>query len=190
VLSTPALEHFRPGNDSKRESERDTMSRYYLADGMVQRGPFAISDLPGQGLSGRLLVWKEGMPQWRRADQVDELIFAGVLGPPMPSYQALAAAPAPHRPAHGTPAAAVSHPSSSTRIAAGVCGIVLGAFGVHKFILGTPLAGVIMLLLTVLTCGWLAVIPSVIGLIEGIIYLTRSDDQFHAEYVLNKKAWF
>jgi TM2 domain-containing membrane protein YozV len=157
---------------------------------MVQRGPFEISDLPGQGLRGQTLVWKEGMPGWRRADQVDELIFAGVLGPPIPSYAGRAATPAPYGPAYAAPAAAVSHPSSSTRIAAGVCGIVLGAFGVHKFILGTPLAGVIMLLLTVLTCGWLAIIPSVIGLIEGIIYLTRSDDQFHAEYVLNKKAWF
>ena len=166
------------------------MSRYYMADGLVQRGPFRISDLPGQGLRGETLVWKEGMPQWRRADQVDELIYTGALGPPLPSYAAPAVPPPPYRASHGAAAAVASHPSSSTRIAAGVCGIVLGAFGIHKFILGMPLAGVVMLLLTVLTCGWLAVIPSVIGLIEGIIYLTRTDDQFHAEYVLNKKQWF
>jgi TM2 domain-containing membrane protein YozV len=166
------------------------MSCYYLADGAVQRGPFAISDLPGQGLRGETLVWKEGMPQWRRADQVEELIFAGILTPPAPAYEPAVAAPLPYRPPYPSVQPVPSHPASSTRIAAGVCGIVLGAFGVHKFILGMPLAGVIMLLLTVLTCGWLAIIPSIIGLIEGIIYLTRTDDQFHAEYVVNRKQWF
>jgi hypothetical protein len=30
----------------------------------------------------------------------------------------------------------------------------------------------------------------VIGLIEGIIYLTRTDEQFVATYVNGKKEWF
>lgn len=78
------------------------------------------------------------------------------------------------------------NPAESKRVLAGVLGIVLGGFGVHKFILGFPIAGVIQIAVTFLTCG----IGSFIGLIEGIIYLTKSDEQFYQEYVVNKKQWF
>jgi TM2 domain-containing membrane protein YozV len=81
-------------------------------------------------------------------------------------------------------------PSDGNRVAAGVCGIVIGAFGVHKFILGYTTAGIIMLLVTVLTCGAGGMVMGVIGLIEGIIYLTKSDAQFVEEYVVRKKEWF
>ncbi len=76
------------------------------------------------------------------------------------------------------------------KIAAGICGILLGGFGIHKFVLGLTNAGVIMLLVTVLTCGFGGAIMSVIGLIEGIIYLTKSDEDFYQDYAVNKKAWF
>lgn len=84
-------------------------------------------------------------------------------------------------------------PPSSTngnRIAAGICGILIGGFGVHKFILGLTTPGLIMLLVTVLTCGVGGIVMGIIGLIEGIIYLTKTDEQFHQEYVVNKKPWF
>jgi hypothetical protein len=29
-----------------------------------------------------------------------------------------------------------------------------------------------------------------IGLIEGILYLTKSDEEFYRTYVLGKKEWF
>ena len=29
-----------------------------------------------------------------------------------------------------------------------------------------------------------------IGIVEGIIYLTKSDDQFVAEYIVGGKEWF
>ena len=168
------------------------MSRYYMADGMVQRGPFQTQDLPAQGLRADTLVWKEGMDQWRRADEVEEIIFAGVLGPTMPPA---ASAPAPLPYAHPAypppPGAAPFHPGvSNNRIAAGICGILLGALGVHKFILGRVGPGLVMLLLTVLTCGWAGIVMNLIGIIEGIIYLTRTDEQFYYEYVVGKKGWF
>ena len=56
------------------------MSRYYIADGMVQRGPFEIADLPGQGVRAGTLVWKAGMDQWRRADAVEEPLHWSVVG--------------------------------------------------------------------------------------------------------------
>ena len=79
---------------------------------------------------------------------------------------------------------------ASKKIAAGICGILLGAFGVHKFILGYTTEGVIMLLVSLLTCGFGAMVTSIIGLVEGIIYLTKSDEEFVSTYVVNKKGWF
>ena len=76
------------------------------------------------------------------------------------------------------------------KIVAGVLGILLGSLGVHKFILGYTTEGVIMLLISVLSCGILAVIPHVIGIIEGIMYLTKSDEEFVRTYIQNKKGWF
>jgi TM2 domain-containing membrane protein YozV len=76
------------------------------------------------------------------------------------------------------------------KLAAGLCGILIGGLGVHKFILGYNTEGLIMLLVTLLTCGFGAIVTGVIGLIEGIIYLTKSDEDFVNTYVLNKKGWF
>lgn len=81
-------------------------------------------------------------------------------------------------------------PDSSKKVAAGICGILLGALGVHKFILGYKSEGLIMLLVTLLTCGLAGIVFGVIGLIEGIIYLTKSDDEFAQTYVVNKRGWF
>ena len=78
----------------------------------------------------------------------------------------------------------------SKRIVAGILGILLGALGVHKFILGYTGQGIIMLLISVVSFGFLAGIPGIIGLIEGIIYLTKSDDEFVQTYQINKKTWF
>ena len=72
------------------------------------------------------------------------------------------------------------------KIAAGVCGILLGGLGIHKFILGYTKEGIIQIIVTICTCG----IGSIIGLIEGIIYLTKSDEDFVRTYVQNKKGWF
>ncbi len=84
----------------------------------------------------------------------------------------------------------MSNPAASKKIPAGICGILLGALGIHKFILGYTKEGVIMLLVTVLTLGMGAFITSIIGLIEGIMYLVKPDDEFVATYVDGKKGWF
>lgn len=81
-------------------------------------------------------------------------------------------------------------PGADKKIPAGVCGILLGALGIHKFILGYTQEGLIMLLVTVLTCGIAGTVMGVIGLIEGILYLVKTDEEFVATYVTTKKAWF
>jgi TM2 domain-containing membrane protein YozV len=84
----------------------------------------------------------------------------------------------------------MSTPGADKKIPAGVLGILLGAFGIHKFFLGYTKEGVIMLLVTVLTLGLGGFIMSVIGLIEGIVYLTKPDEEFVSTYVTGKKGWF
>jgi len=78
----------------------------------------------------------------------------------------------------------------SKRVIAGILAIVLGPFGVHKFILGYTTQGIIMLAVTIVTCGVGAAVTSIIGLIEGVIYLTKSDEEFIQMYQTNKKEWF
>ncbi len=75
---------------------------------------------------------------------------------------------------------------SEKKLAAGLLGILLGTFGANKFFLGYTQEGIIQIVVNICTCGIATVIP----LIEGIIYLTMSDEQFDQTYVRNKKAWF
>ncbi len=79
---------------------------------------------------------------------------------------------------------------TSNRVLAGVLAIVIGTLGIHKFVLGYTKEGVIMLLATILSCGILAVVTSIIALVEGIIYLTKTDEEFIEIYQKNKKPWF
>jgi len=72
------------------------------------------------------------------------------------------------------------------KMLAGILGILLGGFGAHKFILGYTKEGIIQLVVTFITCGF----GSLIGLVEGIIYLTKSDEEFYETYQKNKKSWF
>lgn len=85
------------------------------------------------------------------------------------------------------------------KIAAGICGILVGSFGIHKFILGLNGGGLAMLLITLcctflgfcLFFPFLAVLAmQLIGIIEGVIYLTMSDDEFYNRYGIRKKEWF
>lgn len=76
------------------------------------------------------------------------------------------------------------------KLVAGLLGILLGSLGIHKFYLGYTKEGVIMLLVSLLTCGVGAFVMEIIGLIEGIMYLVKSDEEFQATYVDSHKGWF
>ena len=67
-----------------------------------------------------------------------------------------------------------SNPNAKSKIAAGLLGIFLGAFGVHNFYLGYTGKAVAQLLITILSCGVLSFASGVWGLIEGILILTGS----------------
>ena len=116
-----------------------------------------------------------------------------------PTPEAQTEAPAPEAappeaapPAEAQPAAPAA--DASKKIPAGICGILLGALGVHKFILGYNTEGIIMLAVSIVggifTCGGVSGVVGIIGLVEGIMYLTKSDEDFVQTYIENKRAWF
>jgi hypothetical protein len=96
----------------------------------------------------------------------------------------LPVSPMPMQPAGGYGAQKV--PGADKKIAAGICGIVLGGLIMLSVYL-------VSWIIAIVTCGIgtpLIFITTVIGIIEGIIYLTKSDEEFVQTYVLNKKPWF
>ncbi len=90
--------------------------------------------------------------------------------------------------------ASKSTPGAKNKVAAGLLGIFLNCLGIHKFYLGYNKEGGIYLAITLggglITCGAASGVMSIIGFIEGIIYLTKSDEEFERTYVENKKSWF
>lgn len=91
----------------------------------------------------------------------------------------------------------VAGAASKDKVVAGVLAILLGGFGAHKFYLG--FTGPALVYLLVNTVGFLVTwifgfLPNyalmVIAFIEGIIYLTKSDEEFEQTYVVEKKQWF
>jgi TM2 domain-containing membrane protein YozV len=150
------------------------MLEWHYASSGIQHGPVSWEELRSLADSGQLrpddLVWKKGMNGWVSAAIVPNLIPAGVAPPPLP----------PSGPA----------PGSTDRLAAGLLAILLGSLGVHKFMLGMTTQGMIMLLASLLTCGLGAPVMHVIGIIEGVIYLSKSDAEFYQQYVVEKRHWF
>ncbi len=67
--------------------------------------------------------------------------------------------------------------SDKDRTTAGILAILLGGIGVHKFYLGETGMGVLYL------CFFWTFIPAIVGFIEGLIYLTESDEQFQRKHV-------
>jgi TM2 domain-containing membrane protein YozV len=76
-------------------------------------------------------------------------------------------------------------PGAEKKLVAGLLGILIGGLGIHKFYLGYTKEGIIQILLSCL-CG----VGALLALIEGIIYLTKTDEEFVATYVTGRKGWF
>ena len=79
-------------------------------------------------------------------------------------------------------------------VAAGLLAILFGWLGIHKFYLGYNTSGFIMLGVSILggivTLSLAAGVMCIIGIVEGILYLTKSQSEFEQMYVFNKREWF
>ena len=100
----------------------------------------------------------------------------------------------PPPPPHPTPTPGQPIPGADKKITAGILAILVGCLGIHKFYLGYKNEGIILLVVTLVlggfTCGIGASATAIIGLIEGILYLTKSDQEFVDTYVNGRKPWF
>lgn len=111
---------------------------------------------------------------------------------PQPEQVADAAQAAAPVPGPG-PAPAYTKEQTDKKLIAGILAIVLGWLGVHKFFLGYTVEGIIMLVIGaggLLLCGIPSMIVVIIGIIEGILYLTKTDEEFVSTYVVGRKGWF
>ena len=133
---------------------------------------------------------------WRQSGELNQ------MQADQPGYQPGGYAPPPAYPSY-SPSQGMSYQQgganwqemgASKKLPAGICGILLGGLGIHKFILGYQTEGIIMLLVSLvggfLTCGLASIAVYVIGLVEGVIYLTKSDEEFVRTYIQGKKGWF
>lgn len=68
------------------------------------------------------------------------------------------------------------YPNGRSKLAAGLLAIFLGGVGIHKFYLGRTGQGIVYLLFC-----W-TFVPAIIGFVEGIVYLTMSDQAFAQKY--------
>ena len=78
-------------------------------------------------------------------------------------------------------------PGAEKKVLAGILGIVFGGLGVHKFVLGYTQEGIIQIVITIVTCF---IVGPIIGLVEGIIYLAKTDEEFVATYLEGHRGWF
>lgn len=83
--------------------------------------------------------------------------------------------------------------ATKDHVAAGLLAIFLGTLGVHKFYLGYNTAGFIMLAITViggLLLGLGIFAMGIVSLIEGILYLSKSQMEFERTYLMQERQWF
>lgn len=89
-------------------------------------------------------------------------------------------------------------PVESKRVIAGILALFFGALGVHKFVLGYEREGGLLLVLTAVGIATTCIVvgipiicaTAIVSFVEGIIYLTKTDEEFYQEYQVNKKPWF
>jgi TM2 domain-containing membrane protein YozV len=160
---------------------------YYSQDG-ERHGPISTDQLKDLAAAGKIgpdnLVWKDGMENWLPAGKVKNLLPTpgGVAAPARAASRAADV----ERP----PAGPMPPDISNRKLAVGLTAILAGVFGIHKFILGQNTAGLIAVLVSVLTFGIGAGVMAIIGMFEGVTYLRMSDEDFYQTYMVDRKAWF
>jgi TM2 domain-containing membrane protein YozV len=112
-------------------------------------GPATLDQIRQWIFEGRANAFTQvnvaGSPEWRSLGSIPEL--AAMLPP--------------------TPPPQIIGPARRSKLAAGLLGILLGAWGIHRFYLGYIGVGIAQILVTICTCG----IGALWGVIEGILIL-------------------
>ncbi len=75
--------------------------------------------------------------------------------------------------------------AENKKLITAILAILLGYLGIQYFYIGKPTAGVISIILGLCTCG----IWGIITLIQGILILLMSDEEFNAKYINTDKSF-
>lgn len=134
--------------------------KWFIVYNGQQVGPMTKFELVNYGLSPDSSVWCEGMADWRPAGEIPEIADALNMSP-------VGSMPPP--------------PPAKSKIVAGILAIFLGYLGIQYFYLGKTVAGVVSIVLSLVTCGLWGVVP----FIQGILMLIMSDDEFNRKFVFS-----
>ena len=74
-------------------------------------------------------------------------------------------------------------PSGKSRGIAGLLAILMGWCGLHYFYIGKTNAGILFLLIAILSCGVLATITTIVAIIQGVLFFTSTQEEFESRWV-------
>ena len=74
-------------------------------------------------------------------------------------------------------------PSGKSRGIAGLLAILMGWCGLHYFYIGKTNAGILFLLIAILSCGVLATVTTIVSIIQGVLFFTSTQEEFESRWV-------
>lgn len=129
-----------------------------------QVGPMTKENLEAYGITADSKVWREGMAEWQPVYMIPELMeIANKSVPPHMDQPVV--------------------DRTKDKTVAGILAILLGGLGVQYFYLGKVGAGLVTILLTIVTCG----IWEILTLVQGIMMLVMTQEEFNSKYVYTSK---
>lgn len=151
------------------------MAEYYIRYNGQQYGPMPKDQLKSYGLNHSSMVWTQGMPNWAAASTVPEL--REILGNTPPPYNGSAYSG--NNAFSNLDSIGYTGASGKSRLVFALFDILIGVFGIQYFYVGKTAAGIICILLSLITFG----IWNVVCIIQGILVLMMSQDEFERKYV-------
>ena len=151
------------------------MSKWYILYNNQQIGPMTRENLMAYNPSPSSMIWCEGMPQWQPLYTIPELME--MLNGTM--HQSHHVNPTPGVVPPGMPLNQASYKNKTT---AGILAILLGGLGIQYFYLGKVWAGILTIVISLISCG----IWPILMLIQGILMLTMTQEEFDRKFVYNQ----
>lgn len=150
------------------------MSEWYIIYNGQQIGPMTKENLLAYNPSRDTMVWKDGMANWQPIYTIPELMELLSGGPSVPPINPQPGVTPPKGVPNYYPAAPMKDKTT-----AGILAILLGGLGIQYFYLGKVGGGLVTILLSFVTCGlW-----SILTLVQGIMMLTMSNEEFQRKFV-------
>lgn len=161
---------------------------WYVLVNDSQIGPLNFEEVRDLHITPSTMVWREGMSQWLPAMQVPELssLFTGGFNttpPPPPGSNDNSCGQQQYY--YNQPPYYNNYHSGKDKIVAGILAILLGSFGAQYFYLGRFGAGIICIILSLISYG----IWPLLMLAQGIMMLIMTQQEFDTKYVYSTSSF-